>query len=496
MTGPGRLIVVSNREPYIHEKTKKGIRCKVPAGGLVTALDPIMQKTKGIWIAWGSGNADAETADEHGRIMVPEQCPSYTLRRVWLNPKEINEYYFGFANQVIWPVCHLFQENAQFYRNYWETFKKVNERFTQAVAEEARPDDNIWVQDVHFALMPAALRKELPENNIALFWHIPFPPWETFSCIPWRREILEGLLGADLLGFHTASYVANFLSGIQKEFPEAQVSASAVRFGGRTTRVRAFPIGIDYTAYRSQGDSESIKKRAIKMRRQMGVKHIILGIDRLDYTKGILNRLLAFERFLENNPHYLGRVSFIQVASPTRSAIAKYKDMKRYIEETVGRVNGRFQQPQWTPIIYINRHVATNEVLTLYRLADVAMVTPIIDGMNLVAKEYVTVNDSGVLILSEFAGASEEMGSAIIVNPYDVESMAHAISKAISMTPEQRTRHIEPLRQIVKEHDIFWWLYTFLKEWGVTVQGLEDLGEEVEKGPMPPPFIGLRRDTL
>lgn len=472
---PGRLIVVSNREPYIHEWNKSGIRCKMPIGGLVAALDPVMQKTRGVWIAWGSGSADAEMVDEKGRLLVPEDDPRYTLRRIWLSPKEVSEYYFGFANRVIWPVCHLFQEKARYLSEYWETYREVNQRFTEATLEETNPEDHIWIHDIHFSLMPAALRKELPDNDIALFWHIPFPPWETFSCIPWRREILEGLMGADLLGFHTSSYVANFLGSVRKEFPDAQVSHSAIRYKGRVTRVRAFPIGIDNAEYRDMGSRESIKRRANKLRNKMGVKQIILGVDRLDYTKGILNRLLAFEKFLESHPKYLGKLSFIQVASPTRSSINEYKEMKRQIEETVGRVNGKFQRPQWTPIIYINRQIPSDEILMLYRIADVAMVTPIIDGMNLVAKEYVSVNDNGILILSEFAGASEEMDTAIIVNPYDIDSMANALERALSMSIEEKNRIMQPLRELVVEHDIFWWLDAFIEEWGIDLEiGVND----------------------
>ena len=476
---PGRLIVVSNREPYIHDRNKKGIRCRMPVGGLVAAIDPVMQRTRGVWIAWGSGNADAEVADEKGRIQVPEADPRYTLRRIWLNPKEINEYYYGFSNRIIWPVCHLFQEKARYQSEYWETYREVNRRFTEAVLEEAVPGDHVWIQDIHFALMPAALREELPRNDIALFWHIPFPPWETFSCIPWRKELLEGLLGADLLGFHTASYVANFLRAVEKEFPEAQVSSSAIRYRGRITRVRAFPIGIDYDRYRELSSKEGLRRRASQLRNKINVQHIVLGVDRLDYTKGILNRLLAFEKFLDTHPKHLGKVSFIQVASPTRSSISEYREMKQQIEETVGRVNGKFQRPQWTPIIYINRQVPDDEVLMLYRIADVAMVTPIIDGMNLVAKEYVAVNDSGTLILSEFAGASEEMDSAIIVNPYDLNAMVDALAKALSMTAEERSRMMEPLRELVKEHDIFWWLNAFLEEWGMELRMDEGSVERV-----------------
>lgn len=274
------------------------------------------------------------------------------------------------------------------------------------------------------------------------------------------------MLGADLLGFHTESYVANFLGAVKKEFPDAQVSSSAIRYKGQITRVRAFPIGIDYNRYRELSSRDSLRRRATQLRSKMNVQQIILGVDRLDYTKGILNRLLAFEKFLEAHPKHLGKVSFVQVASPTRSAISEYREMKQRIEETVGRVNGKFQRPQWTPVIYINRHLPGDDVLMLYRIADVAMVTPIIDGMNLVAKEYVAVNENGVLILSEFAGASEEMDSAIIVNPYDLDAMARALEEALSMSPEERTRRMGPLRELVKERDIFWWLDTFLEEWG------------------------------
>jgi trehalose 6-phosphate synthase len=470
MKKSSKIVMMSNREPYIHEKSKRGVRVKVPSGGLVTAMDPVMQSTNGTWIAWGSGSADMEVSDASGRIMVPPDCPKYTLRRIWLSTKEVADYYYGFCNRVIWPVCHMFQENAQFDRDYWETYKKVNDKFAAAAIEEMNEGDNLWVQDVHYCLVPSKVREKVPDANIAVFWHIPFPATETFSCIPWRNELLRGLLGADMIGFHTNTYSKNFLNAVRKEIPEAVVTESAIELNGRVTRVKTFPIGIDYQYLREQGEAETIKKRAARLRRKMDIDHILFGVDRLDYTKGILNRFLAFERFLESNPKYLGKVSFIQVASPTRSIITEYRDMKRQIEETVGRINGRFQQPQWTPIIYIHRHIPSDELLVLYEIADVAMITPVVDGMNLVAKEYVTVNEHGVLILSEFAGASEEMTQALIVNPYDLEMTAKAILIALTMEPEERKRHIQALRNLVKEHDVFWWLDTFLKEWGVDVR--------------------------
>lgn len=476
MKSGSKIVLMSNREPYMHERGKRGIKCKVPNGGLVTALDPVMQATKGTWIAWGSGSADMEVSDQVGKVMVPPDCPKYTLRRIWLSTKEVADYYYGFCNRVIWPVCHMFQENAQFDRDYWETYKKVNDKFSAAAVDEMNDGDNLWIQDVHYCLVPARVREKMPHANIALFWHIPFPAVEAFSCIPWRNELIRGLLGADLLGFHTNTYSVNFLNAVRKEVPDAIVTDSAIELGGHVTRVRTFPIGIDYQSYRALGEAETIRKRAARMRKKLDIDHILLGVDRLDYTKGILNRFLAFERFLELNPRYQGKASFIQVASPTRSIITEYREMKRQIEETVGRVNGRFQQPNWTPIIYMNRHIPGDELLVLYEVADVAMITPVVDGMNLVVKEYVTVNEHGVVILSEFAGASEEMREALIVNPYDVDMSAAAILKALTMTQEERQRHIRSLRAVVREHDVFWWLNTFMKEWGVDIDPIQSSG--------------------
>ncbi|MBI0584152.1 MAG: trehalose-6-phosphate synthase [Methanomassiliicoccus sp.] len=471
-----RIILMSNREPYIHERTKKGVKCRVPTGGLVSALDPVMQAAGGTWIAWGSGSSDMEVSDAAGRIAVPPGDPRYVLRRVWLSTKEVSDYYYGFCNRIIWPVCHMFQENAQFGREYWDTYKKVNEKFASVAVEELEGGGDLWIQDVHYCLVPAIVREQVPDANIALFWHIPFPAHETFSCIPWRKELLKGMLGCDLIGFHTTGYVNNFLRSVAKEVPEAVTTDSAVELDGHVTKVKPFPLGIDFDTYRARGDAESIRRRAVRLRKRMGIDNVILGVDRLDYTKGILNRFLAFERFLESNPKFLGKVTFIQVASPTRGIISEYREMKKQVEETVGRVNGRFQQLNWTPIVYMHRTVTDSDLLVLYVLADVAMITPVIDGMNLVAKEYVAVNDQGVLILSEFAGASEEMGDALIVNPYDVEMSARAILQALTMPPEERGRHIQALRSVVKEHDVYWWLDAFLGEWGVEARAPKPSG--------------------
>lgn len=482
---------MSNREPYVHERSKRGIKCRVPAGGLVAALDPVMRMTGGTWIAWGSGSADMETSGPEGRIQVPVEDPRYTLRRIWLTTKEVADYYYGFSNRVIWPVCHMFQENALFEKEYWETYKKVNAKFAAAAVEELEHDGRLWIQDIHYCLVPRLVHEERPEVSIALFWHVPFPAVETFACIPWRKELIMGLLGCDLIGFHSSAYVNNFLSTVKRELPEAVVTSSAVELNGRVTRAKSFPLGIDYEAYSSRGRDERLRKRAARMRKRMDIPHVIFAVDRLDYTKGILNRFLAFERFLESNPKFVGKVSFIQVASPTREVISEYREMKRQVEETVGRVNGRFQQPNWTPIIYMNRFVPQEELMAYYIMADVAMITPVIDGMNLVAKEYITLNDQGVLILSEFAGASEEMNAALIVNPYDVEMSARAILKALTMTTEERERNVHALRKVVKEHDLYWWLDTFLSEWGIELSS-----RDWNKGPPSGPSCPLPQRAL
>ena len=460
-----RLIVISNREPYVHEYNGEHIDCSVPTGGVVAAIDPVMQAAKGTWIAWGSGDADQDCSDAKGCVRVPPTAPQYTLRRIWLTKKQVNDYYLGFSNRVIWPVCHLFQENAQFKKNYWEVYKSVNQKFAEAAAEELEAGGRVFIQDVHFSLVPDLLRKKVPEAAIALFWHIPFPAAETFSCIPWRKELLTGLLSADMLGFHTKAHADNFISTVCREFPQAEVKDNVINYNERKTKIAAIPIGIDYETYAKSGSAPHILKGAEATRKSINAERIILGVDRLDYTKGILNRFLAFERYLEANPRARGKVSFIQIASPTRVNINEYIEMKRHVEETVGRINGRFQTPSWTPIIYINRKIEEDKLLMLYKIADVAMVTPVIDGMNLVAKEYVAVNEKGVLILSEFAGASEGMKDAIVVNPYDIEAMGKAIQKALRMKQREKINHCQKLRREVQEHDIFWWLDEFFRQW-------------------------------
>jgi trehalose 6-phosphate synthase len=462
-----RLVLLSNREPYIHEKTRKGVKYTKPVGGLVAALDPVMQSCQGTWVAWGSGNADREVCDSQDRLKVPEEHPTYTLKRIFLTKREVGNYYRGFCNRVLWPISHLFPEKAQFKEDYWKAYKSVNNTFAEAALEEIQVGDKVWVHDFHLTMVPQLLKEKREDISIAYFWHIPFPPWEVFNSIPWRREILKGLLGCDLIGFHIPSYVDNFLDAVKKEFSAEVTREKGIERTGQITKVKALPLGINYKNYRALATSKTTNENAAKLRKKLRAGWVIFGVDRLDYSKGILKRLQAFERFLVKNPRYKGSVVFVQVAAPSRTKVQEYRLMKREIDETVGRINGRFQMPHWTPIIYIYRYVPTDRLAIFYKASDVAMVTPLIDGMNLVAKEYITVKDDGVLILSEFAGSSQELYDALLVNPHDINKTANAISNALEMTKDERIKRVSTMREKVRQHDINWWLKQFSVEWGV-----------------------------
>ncbi|MFQ6136663.1 MAG: trehalose-6-phosphate synthase [Candidatus Hydrothermarchaeales archaeon] len=464
-TFKNRLILVSNREPYIHEKTIRGIRCKQAIGGLVSALDPVMQSYKGTWVAWGSGGADREVCDDEDRVEVPPDNPQYKLKRVWLSEREKNYYYRGFCNRVLWPLSHLFLGKVSFEEKYWKAYKKVNAKFTKAVFQEATSQDVIWVHDYHLSLVPSLIKKDRSDSIVTYFWHIPWPPWEVYRILPWRREILGSLLCSDLIGFHTQRYVKNFKVCAEKEF-DASVNNDTITVGDHDTTVKAFPLGIDYKKFNSISSS---KKAAIAARRLRGKLHantLILGVDRLDYTKGILDRLAAFERFLEKYPRYREKVVFVQIATPSRTKVKEYRLLKREVDEMVGRINGRFQRLDWVPIRYFYRSFTHEQLIAYYRAADIAFVTPLIDGMNLVAKEYMASKgtEDGVLILSEFAGAAEEMTEALLINPHDTRGVVYAIKKALEMSSRERKSRSEALRNKIRTHDLDWWLDSFFSE--------------------------------
>ncbi|MFZ5540728.1 MAG: alpha,alpha-trehalose-phosphate synthase (UDP-forming), partial [Pseudomonadota bacterium] len=414
------VILVSNREPYIHVRSAQGIQVQRPASGLVTAVEPVMRACSGTWIAHGGGSADRDTADAAGRVRVPPSDPSYTLRRIWLTKAEEKGYYYGFANEGLWPLCHIAHVRPVFRSDDWEQYRAVNERFAEAVVEEAHTDDPVvLIQDYHFALLPRLVRERLPRATIITFWHIPWPNPESFGICPWRGEILDGLLGSTILGFHTRYHCNNFLQTVDR-FLEARIEyeSSTVSFGGHLTQVESYPISI---AWPEGHDDEPAAAARARIRRALGIDDeqlLGLGVDRLDYTKGIVERMRAVERLFELHPEWLGRFTFVQIAAPSRSSLDEYQRFEAQVRATAAQVNARFGDATWQPIRLLVEHHDAESVRAHYRACDVCMVTSLHDGMNLVAKEFVAARDDerGTLILSQFAGASRELHEALIVN--------------------------------------------------------------------------------
>lgn len=462
-----RLILVTNREPYSHNRTKKGIIFKKSSGGVVSALDPLMQECKGIWIAWGSGNADFDFCNSENKVLVPEQ-PKYTLKRIRLTKNEVAEYYRGFSNRVLWPLFHFFVEKMYLKEEYWNSYCNVNNKFAKAVLEELNPKkDMVWIHDYHLSLVPRFIKNKEPNAKIAFFWHIPWPPWEVFGSLPRRKELLNGLLHSDLLGFHTSSYVQNFID-CAKKIPEIKINRKkkTIKLCNNKTKVKHFPIGISYKHYSKMAQSEDIIRKAIKLKKMHKDKKLILGIDRLDYTKGILDRIKAYDYFLEQNPKFRKKVVLVQIATPSRDNIEEYCAMKKEIDEAVGDINSRFGREDWLPIQYFYRKLPQESLLAYYKAADVGLLTPIRDGMNLIAKEFTAAKDEdGVLILSEFAGASEELKEAILVNPYDLKETAGAIKTAVEMPLWEKIQRFQSMKKKIKKHSAQWWLNTFLDDW-------------------------------
>jgi trehalose 6-phosphate synthase len=497
-----RLLLVSNREPYIHRwdrqallepvskdpadpetvrwnfdwalrlasrvshllRSGEGIRWTHAAGGLTSALDPVMQACHGTWVAWGSGNADRETVDAKDRVQVPPDNPQYTLRRVWLSESQVRGFYYGFANSALWPLCHLQLERAVFKPLHWRHYQEVNEQFAETVAQECEDiPATVWVQDYQLALCPQYLRRRRPDLSIMHFWHIPWPPWELYRVCPWRRELLEGLLGNDLLGFHLDQYRQNFLQCAERVLgASVDLKAGVVEYEGRETWVRPFPISIDYDWWAGLARQRRVTRRLaqIRTKSELAFPIVGLGVDRLDYTKGIVSRFQAIERFLEKYPEYQGRFCFVQIAVPSRTQIDEYRQVKEQVESLVEQINSRFGTDTHGPIYYRYEHLEPPELVVYYRMADFAIVSSLHDGMNLVAKEFVAsqVERKGVLICSEFAGAAEELDHALLINPYDVESVADTLKQAIEMSAPERTQHMTQLQAHISEHNIYKWL--------------------------------------
>ena len=459
-----KIIIVANREPYIHDRMPDGtVRVLHPASGLVTALEPVMRACSGVWIAHGAGSADRETADSHGRVKVPPGEESYVVRRVWLTDDQERGYYYGFSNEGLWPLCHLAHQRPAFRSDDWEHYRAVNRKFADAVCEEADSDDPVvLVQDYHFALLPKMIRERLPGATILTFWHIPWPNAERIAVCPWREELLEGMLGSSILGFHTQQHCNNFLDAIDA-FLEARIDRerTAVVHQRRTTLVRAYPISIDWPSRWLEG-AQSVAACRASVLSELGLPaetSLGLGVDRLDYTKGIEERFLAVERLLERRPELQGRFTFVQLAAPSRTIIEDYRKLNEDIERVAARINARFANGAARPIALLRTHHEPATVFRYYRAADVCYVSSLHDGMNLVAKEFVAARDDeqGVLVLSRFTGAARELTEALIVNPYDLDEASAALGSALDMSPEEQRDRMRAMRALVSEFNVYRW---------------------------------------
>jgi trehalose-6-phosphate synthase len=460
------LFVISNREPYQHEKRGKKIEYLMPASGLVTALEPVLMACGGTWIAHGSGDADREVVDAQNKIMVPPDDPQYTLKRVWLTKEEENGYYYGFSNEGLWPLCHIAHTRPSFRVEDWEYYQTVNKKFARSVLEEltGTEDPLILIQDYHFALLPRLIKEERPDSRVALFWHIPWPNPESFGICPWQRELLHGMLGADLIGFHIQFHCNNFLETVDRAL-ESRIDWEhfTVQRGDQTTLVKPFPISIAYPYFplSSPLQTEDIKPSKEGIFKELGIKgkYIGVGVDRIDYTKGILERFQAVERFLEKYPAYQREFTFVELGAPSRTHIKEYHDLIGQVEAEADRINWRFETKEWKPILFLKKHHSHKEIKPFYETADLCMVTSLHDGMNLVAKEYIGAreDESGVLILSQFTGASRELPDALIINPYDIEQMAEAIRAALEMDPSEQQARMQRMRATLKDRNIYHW---------------------------------------
>ena len=459
------IFVLSNGEPYINIREKNKIEWIVPAGGVITAINPVMEACGGMWIAHGSGPADKEVVDAEGKVRVPHDEPKYTLKRIWLSAKEIKRYYNGFSNEALWPLCHMAHVRPEFRKEDWTEYRKVNGLFAKTLLDEIRHVERpiVLVQDYHLALVPAMIKKSRPDAQIAMFWHIPWPSAAQFSICPWRKEILEGMLGADLVGFHTRQYCNNFMDTVGNEI-ESRIDYehfSIFREDHRTF-VKPLPISIAFP-----GDAERLEKpdRSILKRLNIRTPHLVLGVDRLDYIKGIPERLKGLEFLLDAHPEYRGQITMLQIASPTRGSVEKYTAYREFVKKETERINEKFRTNDWKPIILEEKSYSHAELRQLYQIADVCVVTSLHDGMNLVAKEFAAArgDESGVLILSQFTGASRDMKGALIINPYSAEETSAALHSALTMQKAEQHRRMKTMRASVRDYNIYRWSAELIK---------------------------------
>ncbi|KKP79614.1 MAG: Alpha,alpha-trehalose-phosphate synthase (UDP-forming) [Candidatus Levybacteria bacterium GW2011_GWB1_35_5] len=464
----GRTIfMVSNREPYIHTKNGRDINYYVPASGMVTAIEPIMQACGGMWIAQGSGNADRLTVDKDDKLKVPPDEPKYTLKRVWLTEKEEAGYYYGFSNEGLWPLCHIAYTRPTFKKEDWEEYKKVNGKFAQNILSEIKNIERpiVLIQDFQLALVPRMIKNSRPDASVGIFWHIPWPNSESFSVCPWKKEIIDGILGADLIGFQTQLHCNNFIETVSREIESLlDFEQLTITRQSHTSYIKAFPFSIAFPNPSKNKNTNFDSKELLKSL-NVKTKYIGVGVDRLDYTKGILERLKAIEIFLKKNPTYISNFTFLQIAAPSRSKIKQYQKFSEDVDKEVERINNLFRKNGWKPILLFKRHHSREEIDQFYKVANICLVTSLHDGMNLVAKEFVAArsDNKGVLILSQFTGASRELKDALIVNPYNGEQTAEAIKLALELSPSEQTKKMKRMREVVKNYNIYRWSAELLK---------------------------------
>lgn len=461
---PGlQAIVVANREPYIHNHGPAGIELQTPASGVVAALEPVMRACGGTWIAHGSGSADRETVDRHDRVAVPPADPHYKLRRVWLSDDEQDGYYYGLSNEGLWPLCHMAFNRPVFRREDWVQYEAINRRFADAVVEEATTDEPVvLVQDYHFALVPRLLRERLPDATIVTFWHIPWPSADAFGICPWKAEILDGLLGSSILGFHTQSHCNNFIESIDR-FVESRIDRerATVSLAGHETLIRPYPISIEWPPAGLSGQ-KSIASCRENVRRRLKLPsetRLVIGVERFDYTKGILDRMRGVDAFLDSHPQWRGRFLLVQIAAPTRSKLPSYAALQSEAERLAQEINAKHACNGVQPINLIARHHEPHEVFEYFRAADACVISSLHDGMNLVAKEFVAARDDecGVLLLSHFAGASRELPEALLINPYDPQDFSDAFAKALAMPASEQRERMKLMRAIVRSRNVYRW---------------------------------------
>lgn len=463
-----QLVIVSNREPYMHQLIEGVPQMIVPAGGLVTALDPVLQACGGLWVAHGAGDADRQTADEYGRLTVPPKDARYTLRRVWLSREEEQGYYYGLSNEGLWPLCHLAHERPIFRASDWAQYQRANRRFADHVLEEiGSAQATVLVQDYQLALLPAMLKAARPDIQVGIFWHIPWPNPEAFRICPWRAEILHGMLGADVVGFHLQQYCNNFLDTVDR-MVEARLDWDhfAVELQGHRSLVRPFPISVESWAERNVPTGDELAEQIAELREQhkLGGTRVIIGVERIDYTKGLRERLRAFDRFLSKYPEHRESVSFVILGAPSRTHLRRYRELVADLESMADEINWKHQTEAWKPLRLLVAHHDAATVHAFLSMAGVCVVSPLHDGMNLVAKEYVAAKPEGdgVLILSEFAGAARELSEALLINPYDTEQFADAIHEALTLDPDERSTRMRSMQTVVEEYNVYRWAAGFL----------------------------------